>query len=56
MRSRADLVPAAGSAPAGRPGREKALALVVAALAVGLLAWGVLAEQIGETLFNATLV
>ena len=29
---------------------------IVAALAAGILAWGVLAEQIGETLFNATLV
>jgi len=36
--------------------REQVLALVVAALAAGALAWGVLAEQVGETLFNATLV
>ena len=56
MRSRADLVPVVEDAPVKRPGREKTLALVVAALAAGLLAWGVLAEQIGETLFNATLV
>ena len=39
-----------------RPGREKTLAIVVAALAAGLFAAGVLAEQLGETLFNATLV
>ena len=38
------------------PGRERALAILVFALAVGTLVWGVLAEQIGETLFNATLV
>ncbi len=38
------------------PGRERALAIVALAVAAGLLAWGVLAEQIGETLFNATLV
>ena len=39
-----------------RPRREKIVALLVAALAVGMLVWGVLAEQIGDTLFNATLV
>ena len=39
-----------------RPGREKTLAIIATALAAGLLAWGVLAEQLGETLFNATLV
>lgn len=39
-----------------RPGRERVLAVVVAVLAVGLLAVGVWADQIGETLFNATLV
>ena len=39
-----------------RPGREKTIAIAVAVLAAGLLVWGVLAEQIGETLFNATLV
>ena len=39
-----------------RPGREQIVAIAAAALAVGLLVWGVLAEQIGETLFNATLV
>jgi hypothetical protein len=38
------------------PGREKTVAIAVAALAAGILAWGVLADQIGETLFNATLV
>ena len=39
-----------------RPGRERTLAIVAAALAAGVLVWGLLAEQIGETLFNATLV
>ena len=39
-----------------RPGREQAIAVVLAALAAGLLAWGVLADQLGDTLFNATLV
>jgi len=39
-----------------RPSREKIVAVLVAALAVGVLVWGVLAEQIGDTLFNATLV
>jgi hypothetical protein len=42
--------------PATSRRREKVLAIVVAALAAGALAWGVAAEQIGETLFNATLV
>jgi hypothetical protein len=56
MRSRADLVPDPRTEPMKRPGREKTLAIALAALAAGLLAWGVLAEQIGETLFNATLV
>jgi hypothetical protein len=45
-----------GASPVKRPRREIVLALVVATLAAGMLAWGVLAEQIGETLFNATLV
>jgi len=39
-----------------RPSREKIVAVLVAALAVGVLVWGVLADQIGDTLFNATLV
>jgi hypothetical protein len=39
-----------------RPGKERTVAIVFAALAAGLLLWGVLDEQIGETLFNATLV
>jgi hypothetical protein len=39
-----------------RPGKEQFVAIVAAALAAGLFVWGVLAEQIGETLFNATLV
>jgi hypothetical protein len=39
-----------------RPGREQVVAILVAALAAGVLAWGVLADQLGETLFNATLV
>jgi len=39
-----------------RPRREQLVAILVAALAVGALAWGVLAEQLGDTLFNATLV
>ena len=39
-----------------RPRREKVVAVFVAALAVGMFVWGVLAEQIGDTLFNATLV
>ena len=39
-----------------RPRREQVVAILVAALAVGALAWGVLAEQLGDTLFNATLV
>ena len=39
-----------------RPRSEQIAALLVAALAVGVLVWGVLAEQIGDTLFNATLV
>jgi hypothetical protein len=39
-----------------RPSREQLLALAVAALAAGTLAAGIFAEQIGETLFNATLV
>jgi hypothetical protein len=37
-------------------GREKTLAVAAAVLAAGVLAWGVISEQIGETLFNATLV
>jgi len=39
-----------------RPRREMVVAILVAALAAGVLAWGVLAEQLGDTLFNATLV
>lgn len=39
-----------------RPSREQVVAVLAAALAVGVLVWGVLAEQIGDTLFNATLV
>ena len=39
-----------------RPGRERLLAILVAALAAGAIAWGVLSEQLGDTLFNATLV
>jgi nitrogen fixation-related uncharacterized protein len=39
-----------------RPGREQVVAILVAAIAAGLLVWGVLAEQLGDTLFNATLV
>ena len=39
-----------------RPRREQIVAILAAALAAGVLAWGVLAEQIGDTLFNATLV
>jgi hypothetical protein len=39
-----------------RPGREHALAIIAAALAAGLFALGLIAEQTGETLFNATLV
>jgi len=39
-----------------RPRREQVVAILVAVTAVGVLVWGVLAEQIGDTLFNATLV
>ena len=39
-----------------RPRREQVVAILVAALATGALVWGVLAEQLGDTLFNATLV
>ena len=39
-----------------RPRREQVVAIFVAALAVGVLVWGVLTEQLGDTLFNATLV
>jgi nitrogen fixation-related uncharacterized protein len=39
-----------------RPRREQVLAILAAAIAVGMLVWGVLAEQLGDTLFNATLV
>jgi nitrogen fixation-related uncharacterized protein len=39
-----------------KPGREQVLAVAAAAVAVGLLVWGVLTEQPGDTLFNATLV
>ena len=36
--------------------RERILFVVTAALAAGALVWGVVVEQLGETLFNATLV
>ncbi len=36
--------------------RERAVAVAVALAAAALLAAGVLHEQLGETLFNATLV
>jgi hypothetical protein len=36
--------------------REQVVAIVAAVLAAGVLAWGIAADQIGETLFNATLV
>lgn len=39
-----------------RPRREQVVAVFAAALAVGALVWGLLAEQLGDTLFNATLV
>ena len=39
-----------------RPGKEQLVAIAAAALAAGVLVWGVLTEQLGETLFNATLV
>jgi len=39
-----------------RATRERVLAILFAALAAGVLAWGVVGEQLGETLFNATLV
>lgn len=39
-----------------RPRREQIVALVAAAAAVGVFVWGVLTEQLGDTLFNATLV
>ena len=39
-----------------RPRREQIVALLAAVLAVGALVWGVLTEQLGDTLFNATLV
>jgi len=39
-----------------RPRREQVIAVLVAALAAGAIAWGVLTEQLGDTLFNATLV
>lgn len=39
-----------------RPRREQLIALLAAALAAGVLTWGVLTEQLGDTLFNATLV
>ena len=42
--------------PAKSNRRERILAIALAALAAGVLVWGVIAEQIGETLFNATLV
>ena len=37
-------------------GREQLLAVAAALLAAGALVWGILGEQLGETLFNATLV
>lgn len=39
-----------------RTRREKTVAIVAALLALGTMLWGVLAEQLGDTLFNATLV
>ncbi len=39
-----------------RPRKEKVVAVLAAALAVGVLVWGLLDEQLGDTLFNATLV
>lgn len=36
--------------------KERVVAIVAAITAVGVLVWGVLGEQIGDTLFNATLV
>jgi hypothetical protein len=39
-----------------RPRTEQVVAILVASLAAGMLVWGVLAEQLGDTLFNATLV
>jgi nitrogen fixation-related uncharacterized protein len=39
-----------------RPSREQVVAIFALALAAGAFAWGVLAEQLGDTLFNATLV
>lgn len=39
-----------------RSRREQVVAILVAVLAIGALVWGVLAEQLGDTLFNATLV
>jgi hypothetical protein len=42
--------------PMSRSSREKVLVAAAAALAAGILAWGIVAEQLGETLFNATLV
>jgi hypothetical protein len=39
-----------------RPSREQVVAILAAVLAAGVLAWGVLADQLGQTLFNATLV
>ena len=37
-------------------GLERVAFLVTLALAAGALAWGIVAEQLGETLFNGTLV
>ena len=39
-----------------RPRREQVVAILVVVVATGVLVWGVLAEQLGDTLFNATLV
>lgn len=39
-----------------RPRQERVVALLAVAIAIGVFVWGVLAEQIGDTLFNATLV
>jgi len=42
--------------PMSRTSRERTIAIAVAVLAAAVLAGGVVADQLGETLFNATLV